>query len=353
MSINKHQFIRYQVLNDCFRDFNRKYYFKDLQRKCIEALWNYGLSKKTISTKTTYNDIDAMRSIYGVEIESYSGDLGKYYRYKDKNMNINIQPISQEERNSILSAIQQLSRFSGISQFSWIDDFKVHLKELGVDFSQQENRSLISFDESPYYAGSQHISPLYEAILNKCVLHLEYRPFDKKGLEVTISPYFLKQYNKRWFLIGHTHNYKDSISIYPLDRILIFEEKPKEKYIPTEIDFIEYFDDIIGVTRAENREIETVRLRFNKQRYKYIKTKPLHGSQKELKERVKGKEADGQILLDLPYQDVELTLYINKELESLILSFGKDVEVLYPSHLRSRISKQIQSLHSYYNSDCK
>ena len=27
MSINKYQFIRYQVLNDCFRDFNRKYYF--------------------------------------------------------------------------------------------------------------------------------------------------------------------------------------------------------------------------------------------------------------------------------------------------------------------------------------
>lgn len=350
MSINKNQFIRYRVLNDCFRDFNRKYYFDDLQNKCVEALRNYGNSTTSISSKTTYNDMDAMRSIYGVEIEGYSGDLGKYYRYTDENTNINIQPISPEERSSILSAIDQLSRFSGIPQFGWVDDFKVHLKELGMDFSRDGNRSLISFDESPFYTGSQHISPLYEAILNQCVLDLTYQPFEKEAMKIILSPYFLKQYNKRWFLVGYTHGLKQSISIYPLDRIISFEEKNKTLFSPTEIDFTEYFDDMIGVTkRGDKQELETVRLRISKQRYKYIATKPLHSSQTELK----AKNSDGEILQDLPYQDIELTVYINKELEAMILSFGKDIEVLEPAHLRDCVENQIQCLCKCYKLDCK
>ena len=219
-----------------------------------------------------------------------------------------------------------------------------------MDFSKEGNRSLIGFDESPFYTGSQYISPIYEYILTQSALKLTYQPFTKEAIALIISPYYLKQYNQRWFLVGKAHGLAHPVSIYPLDRINHVEECRQEQFIPTDINFTEYFDDMIGVTKeSESQKLEKVVLRVGKKRYKYIATKPIHSSQKALKER----DDQGEILTDLPYQDIELQLFINKELEALILSFGKDVEVIEPISLRDRIVNHIQSLCKDYQLDCK
>lgn len=95
-----------------------------------------------------------------------------------------------------------------------------------------------------------------------------------------------------------------------MDRIQSFEEH----YFPFNENFkikpSDYFKDIVGVTRLD-KPIETIRLKFKKPRANYVMTKPIHPSQKVIE------ESNAEVSL-------EIKVIPNKELESIILSFGKD-----------------------------
>ena len=63
MSKNKHQEVRFRVLNECFRNQHKHYTLDDLVDACNEALKDiYGVS---ISKRTLYDDIDFMKDSQG------------------------------------------------------------------------------------------------------------------------------------------------------------------------------------------------------------------------------------------------------------------------------------------------
>ena len=99
-------------------------------------------------------------------------------------------------------------------------------------------------------------------------------------------------------------------------------------------DFQEYFEDIIGVSINDDNTLETVRLWFSKKQLQYVKTKPLHGSQRTIDED----ELGGTI---------EIEVMPNFELEQLLLSFGEQVKVLEPQRLveiiKSRIATNLKN----------
>ena len=74
---------------------------------------------------------------------------------------------------------------------------------------------------------------------------------------------------------------------------------------------------MIGVTKLDSSTLENVKIRVSNNRWPYIETKPLHGSQ-----RVILKNEEGVI--------IQIQVYLNKELEQLIMSFGSDLEVIEP-----------------------
>lgn len=96
----------------------------------------------------------------------------------------------------------------------------------------------------------------------------------------------------------------------------------------TEINWSEYFEDIIGVTKEEGKKVENITLHFLGKTGKYIESKPLHGSQKS-------KWIDDKVF------EVTLQLIINYEFESLVLSYADNVKVIAPvsfaKHIKSRI----------------
>jgi predicted DNA-binding transcriptional regulator YafY len=69
-------------------------------------------------------------------------------------------------------------------------------------------------------------------------------------------------------------------------------------------------------------------LRFNKEQAPYIKTKPIHPTQK-IKKIESGIE-------------VKINVIINFELERLILSFGESVKVVFPGSFRKRIEGKLR-----------
>ena len=121
-------------------------------------------------------------------------------------------------------------------------------------------------------------TPLFNAIRKKTTVELRYQSFRMADPQTLIvHPYYLKQYNNRWFLFCCNGDHTN-LSNYPLDRIL----SVKLAHVPyreTGIDFDDYFADVLGVTKREGLQAEKVLLRFPKNEYPYVATKPWHGSQ--------------------------------------------------------------------------
>ena len=218
MSTNKNAVIRYQALNNCFRNPGRKYYMDDLINACNDALMDIEPSSTGVKRRQIYDDIKFMQDScgYNAPIEVHKEGRNAYYRYTDAEFSINSQPLNEQEALQLKEALITLGRFKGLPQFEWVDEMNTRLE---YTFKLKSDEKVIGFDENPYLKGVEHISPLYSAITNKQVLSVNYRSFKQDVSSIVeIHPYYLKQYNNRWFLLGLNQEL-NQITNLALDRI--------------------------------------------------------------------------------------------------------------------------------------
>jgi predicted DNA-binding transcriptional regulator YafY len=336
MPINKNAFIRYQTLDRCFRNPGRNYFFDDLLEECNAALSEFNPHSEGVKRRQLFDDIRFMESEQGWSIPLERHKLGRktYYRYSDLKFSINNQPLNQMEAEQLRSAILVLSKFKGMPQFEWVNEL---IPKLEQTFSlTNSEHEIIGFDTNIYLKGIEYVSDLFNAILNKQVLRLVYQPF-KTGKPITavIHPYYLKQYNNRWFLFGLSDVYKN-LSTYALDRIESLEVVEMEYIENDRIDFGEFFEDIVGVTIPHDGKLEKIVLKLSRELAPYVLTKPLHGSQK-----VKEKTAEGAV--------ITIEVIPNYELITQILSMGVGAEVLEPETFRGQIKEIATTIYEKYN----
>ncbi len=334
MATNKHAQIRYNTLDKCFRNPGRQYTLEDLLDECNQAIYNFDPNSEGIKRRQLYDDLRYMESEQGWNIELAEGlkqGRKRVYRYADTRFSISNQPLNEADANQLKAAMITLSRFKGLPQFDWVEELSVRLDD---SFNLTKNtKEIISFEENEFLKGKELISQLYNAIHYKKVLKIEYKNFKSEESQVFIlHPYYLKQYNNRWFLFGQDERF-ETLTNLALDRIKNIEET-ELPYIESNIDFEEYFEDVIGVS-VNNEPAQKILLKVSNNSINYIKTKPLHGSQK-----IKEKQTE--------YTIIELHLIPNYELQSLILSFGENIEVLDPEGLRNSIKKSIKILNLIY-----
>lgn len=333
MPTNKHAIIRYHVLDRCFSDVYKQYCIGDLIEACNNALYDYDGSKG-ISRRQLFDDISFMEDPEGYNVQLKRIRIGKrtYYRYEDPNFSIDKKPLSEKEIIQLEQTISMLDKFKGLAGFGWMDEL---LMQLRYRFSVRgEDKSVIGFEQNNQLIGLKFLTPLFNAIINRQVVHIKYKDYKEKVHSWDIHPYYLKQYNNRWFLLGLNEK-RQIITNVALDRIESISSssiKYKNNY---DIDFELYFNDIVGVTipEDENSKVETVLLKFSPKRFPYVKSKPLHRSQLTINEEER---------------IVSIDIRPNWELETLLLSFGPDVEVLSPVSLRDRIKEKIQKLSDIY-----
>ncbi len=334
MAINKNAMLRYRVLDRCFRNPGRNYFIDDLLHEVNKELEEYNGPDSKIKRRQLFDDIKFMKSDQGwsIPLKTLKDGRKTYYRYEDIEFSISNQPLNKSESSQISAAIEVLSRFSGAPQFEWVQELIPVLKDR---FDVKTNsKEIISIESNIDLKGIEHLSPLYEAINKEQVLSISYKDFKTDdSYSFTFHPYYLKQYNNRWFVIGLNPDRNTPTWTVALDRILSIEYTT-DTYQPSEIDWNDYFYDIIGVTRPADKEPETIKLVVTKEQAPYIETKPLHPSQKSYW------EIDKLI--------VEIEVIPNYELETLILSFGEKVRVLSPKKLSDIISKRVSlASHNY------
>lgn len=333
MASNKHAQIRYKVLDDCFSNFHRKFYFDDLMERCNDALRElYGEEHTGIKTRTLRSDISYMRDRAGeagVEIEAIDDGNGYFYRYLDPDFSIFKRGLGENDLAQLKETIMMLQRFKGMPNFDWMSELVVKLEDkLNL---RGASRSVVGYDDNKTYTGLDWFQDIFDAIINKSVLHISYTTFASEAFEWTIHPYYIKEYNNRWFLFG-LNDEKQVVTNIPLDRIEDIQQINKE-FIPTNIDFEHYFDDVVGVSVLP-KEKAKIKMQLSEHRFPYVMTKALHPSQH---------------ILDVDNRIIEITVIPNRELEALILSFGKDILVLSPESFRQQIADAIRASYEQYS----
>ena len=301
--------------------------------RCNEALRElYGEDHEGIKTRTLRSDINYIRSRAaeeGVDVIAQDDGNGFFYRYSEPDFSIFKRGLGEDDLAQLKETILMLQRFKGMPNFDWMSELVVKLEDKlslrGV------SKSVVGYDENQNYTGLDWFQDIFDAIINKTVLRIQYKTFTDVDYDWVIHPYYIKEYNNRWFLLGLNEE-KGTIYNVALDRIENIEQAKKE-FIPSNIDFDTYWKDVVGVSVNLQEKIR-IRLQFSEHRFPYVMTKALHPS---------------QIVVDVDNRIVEINVIPNNELEALILSFGKDVEVLSPASFREQIQNVIRESYEKYS----
>ena len=333
MPINKNGVLRYNALDKCLSNPGREYFFDDLMNEVNNALLMEDPKSTGIQIRQLRKDIQFMKSEagYSAPILAYRYMKKAFYRYEDLSFSINNSPLNQLEANQLKSALAILQRFEGSPEFEWVNEIGPMLRDqFGLKETEEK---IIGYDSNIDYSGYEYIAPLFNAISNKRVLNVKYKTFQNEEFDYQFHPYYLKQYNNRWFAFGYNSETKVDQWNLPLDRIAEIAEID-QIFRNSNMDWEDFFYDIIGVTKKEG-ETQEIKLIFSKAQGPYINTKPLHPSQKSK-------------LLDDGKLAVRIQVIPNYELEQMILSFGENVEIVTPLLLREKIIQRISTMRNQY-----
>ena len=212
MPVNKNAYLRYQILDQCFSNKYRKFSFDDLVNFVSEKL-GYNISPRQIR-----DDIANLRiGPYYAPIKATRFDGKKcFYRYTDSDFSIFKNELTTEEVTNLRSTIEMLNRYRGIPANAWLEEVISNLEyRFGV---KANSENLISFEQNDMLKGLEHLSGLIDATINHQTIELSYQSYGKDKRQILVYPYYIKQYNGRWFLFG-MNDAKKRIESYALDRI--------------------------------------------------------------------------------------------------------------------------------------
>lgn len=349
MPQNKNALTRYALLDRLLSNHRKAYSIQDLTDYLAEELPNFGhepVSKRCVEKDILYLEFE---SPFTVEFERYkiaaptkSGD-GTYMkpciRYADPSFSIFKKPLSDDERSLLASVLSTLGSFQGQPNFEWLESLarKLNVEKLPEVISMSKNIN----------ENSTLLAELFTAISSKSAITIKYHTFSSQDAKtVSLSPYLLKEYNCRWYLLGSPFD-SDRVLNFALDRIDGFEYAKGLSFKPAKDDFTEQYEDIIGITYYENKPAEEITFWVSETSTPYIITKPIHGSMRHLK----GSKADSlrSKYSNLPQGEFfSIECIENYELIRELTTYGANLIVLSPSNIVDRVASIASEMNERY-----
>ena len=177
-------------------------------------------------------------------------------------------------------------------------------------------------------AGKHFLNPIIDAMKQNRKLVLTYRKFgQEEPYTITVEPYAIKVFKQRWYLLAK--NYKRSLpTIYALDRVLSLQETDELFEFPEDFSTERFFKDFYGVLCHADEEVERIVIRAYPPLTHYLRTLPLHHSQKELQSTPE-------------YADFEFYLHPTFDFLQELFAQTHEVEVLEPLRLRNSMKEYL------------
>lgn len=242
--------------------------------------------------RTLQRDFAAIYEIFGVSIKF---ERGRGYCIADKD----------EVSETLMNLLSDFLVVSSLGQEPGIDEIIL-----------PEKRRMIF---------SVSITSVIKAVKDCRTIEFDYSYF-REGERIRhkiVDPYFLKESQQRWYLVAIDHKDK-KLKCFGLDRILNLDISSTRFHKNLKLNVPELFRQSFGIWNDPETPVEEIVLRYDSLDGSFIKSLPLHSSQKVVAE-------DDNSLT------VSLHLRITNDFVMAVLSRSRSVEVIKPLHLRQRI----------------
>lgn len=259
--------------------------------------YNFNVSKRTFQ-----RDRDDIRSLYNIDVLF---DFSKKVYYID----FDEQPEASER---ILEA------FDTFNALNVADRLSKH-----IHFEKRKPQ------------GTEHLYGLLHAMKNQVQITFVYQKYWEDELtERTVEPYALKEFKNRWYILSKDLS-DNAIKSFALDRITDLDISKRKFTVPKDFDVNEYYRYCFGIISPNGHQPEDVILSFNAFQGKYIKSLPLHDSQR--------------ILVDNADElRIQLKLFITHDFFMELLSFGDNLKILEPQSLIDDLKSTVRNINKRY-----
>jgi hypothetical protein len=176
MAVNKLALIRYKTIDDCLKNRFRKWTLEDLIEKVSETLYELEGITTGVSKRTIQADIQLMRS----DKLGYNAPIvvkdKRFYAYEDPAFSITKAPINNADVDKMKEIVGVLKQFNAFNYFDEMSDMIARL-ENNLYKSTKQSGNNIQLESNKLVKGLECIPPLYQAVLNKRSLLIEYKSF--------------------------------------------------------------------------------------------------------------------------------------------------------------------------------
>ena len=331
MPVNKDAYARYQWIDARLRKKPHPH---------LEELIEFVSEKidRSVSKRTLQLDLQEMR--FSSALNFYApivyGKREKIYRYSDPQYSISNLPVTADELHGLDFAISILDQFKHLSA---IKEFEEAIQKIAstvkVNKEARGEADYVQLEKTFRIKGIEYVEPIVRAIREKKVLRFTYQKFGSETISQNLlEPYLIREAKNFWYVIGNGISKKEhKILTFALDRIQNLKIT-EQTFDDEKIDKKNFYKNVLGVTIQKGKP-EKVVLRFSPLQGRYVKTLPIHHSQKTLK--------------DTPKEfRISLQLVINQELKMQVLSYGANVKVLAPKHLAAEIKETVRQMRTLY-----
>lgn len=192
----------------------------------------------------------------------------------------------------------------------------------------------------PIPAGTEYLTTIVEAMREKKMLQVAHLRFDSKEAphEFLLAPLCLKVFKQRWYVLGFVeeiddqHNTpKDEPRIYALDRVQYVKRTEKKFKQPKKFQPNAYFSGYYGVFCGKDYTPEIIQARVIPIAAKYLRSLPLHHSQKEVESCV-----------------FEWFVAPTLDFIQQLRTYGSELEILQPQSLREQFKAELEKQLALY-----
>lgn len=289
-----------------------------------------------VDERTIYNDIKSIEKIYKKYIEK--GMDGKY-SFEDQSFSINKLNINEEDEaifGLVSMSLLNLKPTSIYEKYNKIVDKVLNDISKGKKLKNLSSFNAIQPEISYGNKGYEWIEPIFNAIINKETIEIDYQKAKSEPEKKVLSPYLLKEFRNRWYCIGYDHSKTQLTKVYSLDRMQNVKFSGKKYWEDPLFDFEAFFKYSFGIFHNYSQKPVKIKLEFYDQFIETIQNHPLMPTQ--MSKLIKGGKA----------LEVDIELYLSYEIESEILKYGNLVKVISPLSLANIIKDKTKKITELY-----
>ena len=199
---------------------------------------------------------------------------------------------------------------------------------------KEQNKPYIHL-EKRQAQGTEHLYLLLHAIKNRLQITFSYQKYyEEQPEQRTVNPLALKEFRYRWYLAARD-TYDNNVKRYALDRMANLEITKQHFPEDTDFDMEKIHKHCFGVIYPGDEKPQKVVLSFEPYQGKYIKSLPLHETQK--------------ILIDNDKElRISLEIYLTYDFKQEILSYGENVKVIEPKSFAAELKETYRAALEQY-----